>query len=70
MPLNSDQLRSALGDLNGQRGVVRIEFDSGKSCTVKNAILVPVEDDNVLKLTDGSHEFLIDAERVTWIEIG
>ena len=70
MSLSPDQLRIALRDLNGQRDV-RIEFGSdADDCTVVNALLVPVEDDNIVKLTDGSREYLIDAERVAWVRIG
>ncbi len=70
MTLSPDQLRAALGELSGQRGDVRLEFESTPACLVRNAMLLPAEDDNVLKLTDGSHEYLVDAERVAWIEIG
>ena len=69
MPLSHDQLRSALGKLNGQRDV-RIKFDHADACVITGALLVPAEADNIIKLTDGSREFLIDADRVVWIEIG
>jgi len=69
MPLSCDQLRSALAKLNGQRDV-RIKFDHADSCTVAGALLVPAEADNIVKLTDGSREYLIDVERVVWVEIG
>lgn len=69
MPMTPDQLRTALGDLNGQRNV-RIEFDQAECCLIQRALLVPAEEDNIVKLTDGSREFLIDAERVAWVEIG
>ena len=69
MPLSPEQLRTALGDLNGQRNV-RIEFEHSETCLVRSALLVPAEADNIVKLTDGGREFLIDAERVVWIEIG
>jgi hypothetical protein len=67
--MTSDQLRKALAELNGKRAV-HIEFDQADSCIVKHALLVPAEEDNIVKLTDGSKEFLIDAHRVAWIEIG
>ncbi len=70
MTLTPEQLRSALGELNGQRGDVRFEFESGHQCLVKNAILVPAEEDQVLKLTDGTQEYLLDTERILWVEIG
>ena len=69
MPMTPDQLRTALTDLNGQRDV-RIEFEHADSCIIAKALLVPAEADNIVKLTDGSREFLLDAERVTWVEIG
>ena len=69
MTISSEQLRVALGELNGQRNV-RIEFQNVESCMISNAMLVPEEPDNLVKLTDGSHEYLIDAERVVWVEIG
>jgi len=69
MPLSSDQLRAALAKLNGQRDV-RIKFDHADSCIIAGALLVPAEADNIVKLTDGSREYLIDVERVVWVEIG
>ena len=69
MSMTSVQLRQALAELNGQRNV-RIEFQNAETCIISNALLVPEEADNLVKLTDGSHEYLIDAERVVWVEIG
>ena len=69
MTIASDQLRSALADLNGQRRV-RLHFENGPSCDIENALLVPAEADNLLKLTDGSREYLVDTGRIAWIEIG
>ena len=69
MPMTSDQLRTALGELNGQRDV-RLEFHHADTCSVQHALLVPAEEDRIVKLTDGSREYLIDAERVAWVEIG
>ena len=40
------------------------------TCSVQRALLVPAEADNIVKVTDGSREYLIDAERVAWVEIG
>jgi len=37
MSMTSDQLRTALGDLNGQRDV-RIVFDRADNCFIKNAL--------------------------------
>jgi hypothetical protein len=69
MAMTSEQLRAALGDLNGQRDV-RIAFVRADACVIEKALLVPVEEDRIVKLTDGSREFLLDAERIAWIEIG
>ncbi len=67
--MTPDQLRQAFGELNGQRDV-RIEFDHADTCIVKRALLIPAEADKIVKITDGSHVYLVDAERVAWIEIG
>ncbi|HMN95216.1 MAG TPA: hypothetical protein PKC43_02515 [Phycisphaerales bacterium] len=67
--MTPEQLRSALGELNGQRDL-RIEFDHAVPCSVKKALLIPTERDGLVKVTDGTHVFLVDAERVAWIEIG
>jgi hypothetical protein len=69
MPLSSDQLRSALADLDGFRDV-RFEFEHADACVVTKALLVPAEADRILKLTDGSREYLVDCDRVVWVEIG
>jgi hypothetical protein len=69
MTITPDQLRAALADLNGRRDV-RLECEHAKTCIVANALLVPAEADNIVKLTDGTREYLIDAERVAWVEIG
>ncbi|HRP62739.1 MAG TPA: hypothetical protein PK400_05550 [Phycisphaerales bacterium] len=69
MPMTPEQIRTALADLNGQRAV-RVHFDHADDCKVQGALLVPMEADNIVKLTDGQREYLLDAERIAWIEIG
>ena len=69
MSITSEQLRAALSDLNGQRDV-RFEFDHADVCTISRALLVPAEEDRIVKLTDGTREYLIDAHKVAWVEIG
>lgn len=69
MPLTPDQLRTALCKLNGKRDV-RIRFDHADPCVIVGAFMVPDEADHIVKLTDGTREFLIDADRVAWVEIG
>jgi hypothetical protein len=69
MPLSAEQVRAALGDLNGQRDV-HIEFDHAPTCIVQKALLVPAEPDKILKLTDGAREYLLDATRIAWVQVG
>jgi len=69
MSMKSATLRLALRELNGQRDL-RIEFDHASSCTVKKAMLIPEESDGLVKVTDGSHVYIVDSERVAWVEIG
>ncbi|MCC6677241.1 MAG: hypothetical protein IT436_08855 [Phycisphaerales bacterium] len=74
--MTSDQLRQALGELNGERdlGVVFSNVHSPvpgvSSLEVKKAMLIPDEADHLVKVTDGKSVFIIDAERVAWIRIG
>ncbi len=49
--MTSDQVRVALKDLNGRRDV-RIKFQDSQSCAIDKALLVPAEQDNIVKLTD------------------
>lgn len=67
--MTTDQLRKALAELNGQRDVA-FHFATSPACTVMSAMLLPDEDDHLVKLTDGKHVFIIDAEPVSWIQIG
>ena len=69
MPMTADQLRAALRELNGQRDL-RIEFAPASPCFVQTALRIPLESDGIVKVTDGSHVYLLDAERVAWVEIG
>ena len=69
MTLTPDQIRSALADLNGQRDV-HVEFDHGPVCNIRQALLVPAEEDKIVKLTDGTREYLLDASRIAWVQIG
>ncbi len=67
--MQHDQVRTALADLNGIRDV-RVRFESAGDCLIRNALLVPVEDDGLIKLTDGATEYVLNADRIVWIEIG
>jgi hypothetical protein len=67
--MTNDTLRTALGELNGQRDL-ELHFEHAPECCVQNPMLLPAEDDNLVKLTDGKHVYVIDAERVAWLRIG
>ena len=67
--MDSLQLRKALSELNGQRDV-RIEFATAHVLSMKRAFLSPQESDGLVKVSDGLKIFVLDAERVVWIEIG
>lgn len=67
--MTNDQLRQALRNLNGERDVV-FYFGEGEVCMVPKAMLIPHEEDHLIKLTDGRHEYIVDAERIAWIRLG
>ncbi len=67
--MTTDQLRQALTELDGKRDAA-FSFGASGACTVANAMLVPDEADHLIKLTDGKHVFILDAERVDWVRIG
>ena len=67
--MTQDQLRQALRNLNGERDVV-FYFGDADAYMVPKAMLISDEDDHLVKLTDGRHEYIIDAERVAWVRLG
>ncbi len=67
--MNAQQLRQALSKLNGERDIV-FYFEGADECLVPRAMLIPTEEDELVKLTDGRHEYVIDAERVAWVRFG
>ena len=73
--MSPNQLRQALRELNGERtlGVAFADvhvYAGIASITVKHAMLIPDEEDHLVKVTDGKSIFIIDAERVAWMQIG
>lgn len=71
--MNATQLRQALSDLTGQRDAIMAfaNMDGAASLlSISNAMLIPDEGDNLIKLTDGRSEYIIEPERVAWIRIG
>jgi hypothetical protein len=67
--MDSTQLRKALSELNGQRDL-RIEFATAHVLSMKRAFLIPQESDGLVKVSDGQKVYVLDAERVVWMEIG
>ena len=67
--MTNDTLRTALAELNGQRDV-ELHIEHADPLHVANAMLLPDEADHLVKLTDGKHVYVIDAERVAWLKIG
>ena len=67
--MTQDQLRKALGELNGERDAL-FAFEASHECRVPNAMLIPDEPDHLIKVSDGKHIYIIDAARVAWIKIG
>ena len=67
--MNTDQLRQVLCELDGKRAAA-FQFAGAPECVVPNAMLLPDEADHMVKVTDGQHVFIIDAEKLVWIRIG
>jgi len=67
--MKTDQLRQVLGELDGKRTCC-FNFVSSQVCTVQNAMLLPDGQDHMVKVTDGRHVYIIDAEQIVWIQIG
>lgn len=74
--MTSDQLRQALKELNGERDLALAFADVHSIATgvsyleVKRAMLIPDEQDHLVKVTDGKAVYVLDADRVAWIRIG
>ncbi len=68
--MTNDQLRQALAELNGERDAVFYFAHDGLTCHVPSAILIPAEDDGLVKVSDGKHVYIIEASRIAWIRIG
>ncbi|TVQ65209.1 MAG: hypothetical protein EA379_00280 [Phycisphaerales bacterium] len=74
--MNAEQLRKALHELNGERDLTIVFAGAGEApeaagpCRVRRAMLIPHEDDHLVKVTDGQAVFIVDAERVAWLKIG
>ncbi|HVZ94732.1 MAG TPA: hypothetical protein VG797_09500 [Phycisphaerales bacterium] len=74
--MTNDQLRQALRELNGERHLA-VVFHGVHSLAlgsvyleIKHAMLVPQEEDHLVKVTDGKSIYIIDAAQVAWLKIG
>lgn len=78
--MTNDHLRKALGELNAERDL-QIAFTHVLGATVpplpspgllniKRAMLIPDEEDHLVKVTDGTHVYVIEARHVAWMKIG
>lgn len=70
MVMQQDQLRMALRELNGERDCRFIFEGTIEQLNVRNALLIPEEPDGLVKVSDGKKVYVLDAERVMWLEIG
>ncbi|MEL6396917.1 MAG: hypothetical protein AAFQ71_13075 [Planctomycetota bacterium] len=71
--MNTSELRAALTELQGKRTATFIFHGVSEPHTtlaVRNAMLVPEEDDHQVKLTDGQSIFIINADRVAYVRLG
>jgi len=68
--MTPDQLRQALGELNGERDAEFSFAGELNSLLVHSAMLVPDEADHLVKVTDGRSIYILDAGRIAWIRIG
>ena len=71
--MTPENLRKALAELQGKRtarfylaGVA----EPNHTLSVRSAMLIPEEDDHLIKLTDGQSIYIIDADRVAAVRIG
>lgn len=76
--MTNDQLRKALSELNGERDL-GVAFEGVYShpsgpvsgqLEIKRAMLIPDEADHLVKVTDGTAIYILDAERIAWLRIG
>lgn len=71
--MNTGQLRQALRELNGERDATFAFAGTTPNAallTVPRAMLIPDEPDHLVKVTDGQSVFIIEAERVIWVQVG
>jgi hypothetical protein len=74
--MTTEQLRQALRELNGERNLIIVFADVPSpvpglaSLEVKKAMLIPDEEDHLVKVTDGKSIYILDAARVAWMSIG
>ncbi|HEX8875569.1 MAG TPA: hypothetical protein VK176_05995 [Phycisphaerales bacterium] len=76
--MTPDQLRQSLRELSGDRDCTIAFSDvfpagggvlNNALLEIRNAMLIPDEPDHMVKVTDGKHIYVIDADRVVWVRI-
>lgn len=68
--MTPDQLRTALRELNGERDLTLAFVGHLEHLMIPRAMLIPDEPDHLVKVTDGTSVYIVDAERVMWFKIG
>jgi len=68
--MTPDQLRQALRELNGERDLVLAFTGLAEHLYISRAMLIPDEPDHLVKVTDGSSVYIVEAEKVVWFRIG
>ncbi|MBL8963588.1 MAG: hypothetical protein KF787_07260 [Phycisphaeraceae bacterium] len=68
--MTPDQLRTALRELNGERDLTLAFIGMAEHLHIPKAMLIPDEPDHLVKVTDGSSVYIVEAERVVWFKIG
>jgi len=63
------QLRQALHELNGERDLVLAFASLDDNLYISRAMLIPDEPDHLVKVTDGSSVYIIEADRLVWFKI-
>jgi hypothetical protein len=75
--MTQDQLRQVLKELDGERDL-EIAFanvfspptpGSISHLHIRHAMLIPDEPDHMVKVTDGKHIYIIDADRIAYVKI-
>ncbi|MBS0189544.1 MAG: hypothetical protein U0573_08940 [Phycisphaerales bacterium] len=70
--MTPDQLRQVLKELDGHREALIAYHnvpEHSATLVIKNAILIPDEPDHTIKVTDGTHIFILNPSQIAYIRI-